>query len=59
MRKKTWKCSICGYANDEQDETCQSWGSLREEPCFLTDENSEYLGYPSSVLQDEEDTEDT
>lgn len=34
MTKKTWECSVCGYVNDEQDEICQSYGSLREEPTY-------------------------
>jgi len=29
-----------------------------EEPDFLTEENLEALGYPSSVFQDEEDEQD-
>lgn len=34
MTKKTWKCSICGYANDKEDEICQGCGSLREESAY-------------------------
>jgi hypothetical protein len=53
-----WKCRICSHENEDSIIICTDCGNHKGEFDFISEENLEAHGIPSSVIQDGEEEED-